>query len=132
MADKVCLQPCLGLRKEAVLGRQALYVIHEDLLPDETVLGCGPALNANVQEDVDFINLYPVLTVEACDLDCATKLVDKKQQRAARTIRIPDLVNELKLDLDALPEEHIDIEDPAVQAVAKRIAEDVKELLTSS
>ena len=74
MADKVCLQPCLGLRKEAVLGRQALYVVHEDLLPDQTVLGCGPALNANVQEDVDFINLYPVVAVEACELDCATKL----------------------------------------------------------
>ncbi len=129
MADKVCLQPCLGLRKESVLGRQALYVVHEDMLPEQTVLGCGPALNANVQEDLDFINLYPVLAVEACELDCATKLVDKKQQRAARTIRITDLVEELKLDLEALPEEHIDTADPAVQAVAKRIAEDVKELL---
>lgn len=132
MADKVCLQPCLGLRKEAVLGRQALYVIHEDLLPEETVLGCGPALNANVQEDVDFINLYPVLAVEACELDCATKLVAKKKRQAARTVRIAELMDELGLDLDALPEEHIDVEDPAVQAVAKRIAEHVKELLANS
>ena len=132
MADKVCLQPCLGLRKEAVLGRQALYVVHEDMLPDETVLGCGPALNANVQEDVDFINLYPVLAVEACELDCATKLVAKKQKKAARTIRITDLAKELNLDLEALPEEHIEAEDPAVQAVAKRIAEHVRELLASS
>jgi uncharacterized metal-binding protein len=114
-----------------VLGRPELYVVHEDMLPDETVLGCGPALNANVQEDLDFINLCPVLAVEACELDCATKLVDKKQQKATRTIRIPDLVKELKLDLDALPEEHIDTADPVVQAVAKRIAEDVKELLSS-
>ena len=132
MADKVCLQPCLGLRKEAVLGRQALYVVHEDMLPDETVLGCGPALNANVQEDVDFINLYPVVAVEACELDCATKLVAKKQQQAARTVRIVELVKELGLDPDALPEEHIGAEDPAVQAVAKRIAEHVKELLANS
>ncbi|MDH4179182.1 MAG: putative zinc-binding protein [Armatimonadota bacterium] len=132
MADKVCLQPCLGLRKEAVLGRQALYVVHEDMLPDETVLGCGPALNANVQEDVDFINLYPVLAVEACELDCATKLVAKKQKKAARTIRITDLAKGLNLDLEALPEEHIEAEDPAVQAVAKRIAEHVRELLASS
>lgn len=131
MADKVCLQPCLGLRKEAVLGRQALYVVHEDMLPEETVLGCGPALNANVQEDLDFINLYPVLAVEACELDCATRLVDKKQRKAARTVRIAELMKELQLDPDALPEEHIDTEDPAVQAVAKRIAENVKELLSS-
>ena len=132
MADKVCLQPCLGLRKEAVLGRQALYVVHEDLLPDETVLGCGPALNANVQEDVDFINLYPVVAVEACELDCATKLVAKKKQQAARTVRIVEVMKELGLDGAALPEEHIDVEDPAVQAVAKRIADHVKELLASS
>ena len=132
MADKVCLQPCLGLRKEAVLGRQALYVVHEDLLPDQTVLGCGPALNANVQEDVDFIKLYPVLAVEACELDCATKLVAKKEQTATRTVRIAEVMEELGLEVGSVPEEHVEVEHPAVQAVAKRIAEHVKELLASS
>jgi len=132
MAEKVCLQPCLGLRKEAVLGRQVLYVIHEDHRPDTTVLGCGPALNANVQEDVDFINLYPVIAVESCELDCATKLVDKKGKRAARTLRIADLAKELDIDLDALPERHIDCEHPAVQAVAKRILQEVDALLAET
>jgi len=132
MAEKVCLQPCLGLRREAVLGRQALYVVHEDLRPDTTVLGCGPALNANVQEDVDFIAMYPVLAVEACELDCATKLVDKKGQQAARTLRIAELAKELKLDLGALPEQHIDCDHPAVQALAKRIVEHVDELLAKA
>jgi len=129
MADKVCLQPCLGLRKEAVLGRQALYVVHEDLRPDTTVLGCGPALNANVQEDVDFINMYPVVAVEACELDCATRLVDKKGNKAAVTLRISDLVKSLRIDLSSLPEHEIDTGEPAVQAIAKRIAEQVDALL---
>ena len=129
MADKVCLQPCLGLRKEAVLGRQALYVVHEDLRPEITVLGCGPALNANVQEDVDFIELYPVIAVEACELDCATRLVDKKGRKAAQALRIGDLANELGIDLASLPEHHIDADHPAVQAVAKRIAEQVDSLV---
>jgi len=129
MADKVCLQPCLGLRKEAVLGRQALYVVHEDLRPETTVLGCGPALNANVQEDVDFIELYPVIAVEACELDCATRLVDKKGRKAAQALRIGDLANELGIDLASLPEHHIDADHPAVQAVAKRIAEQVDSLV---
>jgi len=129
MADKVCLQPCLGLRKEAILGRQALYVVHEDLRPDTTVLGCGPALNANVQEDVDFINMYPVLAVESCELDCATKLVSKKGKHAAVTLRVSDLVKTLGIDLAGLPEHEIDTGDPAVQAIAKRIAEQVDALL---
>ena len=131
MADKVCLQPCLGLRREAVLGRQALYVVHEDLRPETTVLGCGPALNANVQEDVDFINMYPVLAVEACELDCATRLVDKKGKQAARTVRIADLAKELKISLESLPDNHIDTAHPAVQAIAERIAEQVDALLAA-
>jgi len=131
MADKVCLQPCLGLRKEAVLGRQALYVVHEDLRPDTTVLGCGPALNANVQEDVDFINIYPVLAIESCELDCATRLIAKKGKQAARTIRITDLVNQLGIDLGPVPEHHVDPAHPAVQAVAKWIAEQVDALLAA-
>ena len=130
MADKVCLQPSLGLRKEAVLGRQALYVVHEDLRPETTVLGCGPALNANVQEDIDFIEMYPVMAVEACDLDCATKLVDKKGKKVARTVRVPELAEELSIDLSSLPEgENIADDHPAVQSMAKRIAEMVDELL---
>jgi uncharacterized metal-binding protein len=129
MAEKVCLQPCLGLRKESILCRQAFYVVHEDLRPEQTVLGCGPALNANVQEDIDFINLYPVLAVEACEKDCATKLVAKKGQQAARTLRVTDMAGELGIDVLALPESHIDTAHPAVQAMAQHIAAIVDEML---
>jgi uncharacterized metal-binding protein len=132
MADKVCLQPCLGLRKEAVLCRQAFYVVHEELRPDQTVLGCGPALNANVQEDLDFIEMYPVMAVEACDLDCATKLVDKKGKRAARTVRVTELAEDLGLDLGSLPEnQNIDTDHPAVRAMAERMAAMVDEMLAA-
>jgi uncharacterized metal-binding protein len=129
MAEKVCLQPCLGLRRESVLCRQAFYVVHEEMRPETTVLGCGPALNANVQEDIDFINMYPVLAVEACEKDCATKLVSKKGQQAAKTLRVVDMAKELGIDIGALPEHHIDTGHPAVQAMAKRLAIVVDEML---
>jgi uncharacterized metal-binding protein len=129
MAEKVCLQPCLGLRKESILCRQAFYVVHEDMRPETTVLGCGPALNANVQEDIDFINMYPVLAVEACEKDCATKLVSKKGQQAAKTLRVVDMAEELGIDIGSLPEHHIDTGHPAVQAMAKRLAAVVDEML---
>jgi len=129
MAEKVCLQPCLGLRKESVLCRQAFYVVHEDMRPDTTVLGCGPALNANVQEDIDFINMYPVLAVEACEKDCATKLVSKKGQQTAKTLRVVEMAKELGIDIGSLPEHHIDTGHPAVQAMAKRLATIVDEML---
>ena len=129
MAEKVCLQPCLGLRKESVLCRQAFYVVHEDMRPEETVLGCSPALNANVQEDIDFITLYPVLAMEACEKDCATKLVAEKGQQAARTVRVVELAKELGIELSSLPEHHIEADHPAVQAMAKRVAGMVDEML---
>ncbi len=129
MAGKVCLQPCLGLRKESVLCRQAFYVVHEDLRPETTVLGCGPALNANVQEDIDFINMYPVLAVEACEKDCATKLVAKKNRQATRTLRVVEMAKGLGIDIASLPEHHIDTSHPAVQAMASHLATVVDELL---
>ncbi len=132
MPDKVCLQPCLGLRKAAILGRQALYVAHEDLRPETTVLGCGPALNADVQEDVDFINMYPVLAVEACELDCAARLIVKKGKTAAQMLHVTELAKDLGFDLEALPEHHIETDHPAVQALAKYIADQVDALLAKA
>jgi uncharacterized metal-binding protein len=99
--------------------------------PEQTVLGCAPALNANVQEDIDFINWYPVLAMEACEKDCATKLVAKKGQQAARTVRVPEMAKELGIDVASLPEEHLDTDHPAVQAMARRIAELVDQMLSA-
>jgi uncharacterized metal-binding protein len=130
MAEKVCLQPCLGLRKESVLCRQAFYVVHEDLRPEQTVLGCAPALNANVQEDIDFITMYPVLAVEACEKSCAAKLVAKKGQQAARSLQVTEMAKELGIDLAALPEnQNLPADHPAVQALAQHLAAVVDEML---
>jgi uncharacterized metal-binding protein len=120
------------LRKAAILGRQALYVAHEDLRPETTVLGCGPALNADVQEDVDFISMYPVLAVEACELDCATRLIDKKGKAVAQTLRVTEVAKDLGIDIEALPEHHLETDHPAVQALAKHIAGQVDALLAAA
>jgi uncharacterized metal-binding protein len=129
MAKKVTLQPCLNQDKLSVLARQACYVVHEDWRPEETALGCGPALNARVQEDMDFIQLFPVIAIESCPKDCATKLVAKMGEKAAVTLRMPELLKELGIDANDIPEEHIDCDNAAVQAVAKRLLAEVDRLL---
>lgn len=131
MAQKVTLQPCLSQDKLSVLARQACYVVHEDWRPEQTALGCGPALNAKVQEDVDFIRMFPVIAVESCNKDCATKLVAKMGEQAAVTLRMPEILAELSISEAAVPEHVISCEDPMVQAVAKRILQDVDRLLAS-
>jgi len=129
MAKKVTLQPCLNQDKLSVLARQACYVLHEEWRPEETALGCGPALNARVQEDVDFIQLFPVIAIESCPKDCATKLVAKMGEKAAVTLRMPELLKELGIDAKDIPEEHIDCDSAAVQTVAKRLLKEVDRLL---
>ena len=70
-----------------------------------------------------------MLAVEACEKDCATKLVAKKGQTAARTLRITEMAKTLGIDLCALPEGQLDTADPAVQAMAKHLAVVVDEML---
>lgn len=132
MAQKVTLQPCLAQDKLSIIARQACYVVHEDWRPEQTNLGCGPALNARVQEDIDFIRLYPVIAIESCEKDCATKLVAKMGEKAALTLRMPELLAEMGVDLSSVPEQHVDCEDPAVQAVAKRLLAEVDRLLAEA
>ncbi len=129
VAQKVTLQPCLNQDKLSVLARQACYVVHEEHRPDQTALGCGPALNAKVQEDIDFINLYPVIAIESCPKDCATKLVAKMGSKAAVTMHMPEVLKELGIDAASIPEQHIDCDAPQVQAVAKRVLAEVDRLL---
>jgi uncharacterized metal-binding protein len=88
-------------------------------------------LNANVQEDVDFINMYPVLAVEACEKDCATRLVAKKGKQAAKTLRVTEMAKELGIDIASLPEHHLDTTDPAVQKMAQHIAGIVDQMATA-
>ena len=73
MSGKVCLQPCLGINRPAsTVGRQACYLAHELLLtPERSDLGCAPALYAEVEEDVLFIQNDPVIAVESCEKRCA-------------------------------------------------------------
>lgn len=129
MAEKVTLQPCLNQDKISVLARQACYVVHEDFRPEQTALGCGPALNARVQEDIDFIMMYPVIAIESCSKDCMTKLVAKMGSKATLTLRMPELMAELGIDEASIPEHHIDCDAPEVQAVARRILAEVDCLL---
>jgi uncharacterized metal-binding protein len=129
MAEKVTLQPCLNQDKISVLARQACYVVHEDFRPEQTALGCGPALNAKVQEDIDFIQMYPVIAIESCPKDCMTKLIAKMGSQATVTLRMPEVMVELGIDAATIPEHHIDCDTPQVQAVAQRVLAEVDRLL---
>ncbi|MEA3401658.1 MAG: putative zinc-binding protein [Armatimonadota bacterium] len=132
-ARRVCVQPCLGINiPEATVGRQASYLAHEMLLgPECSDLGCSPALYADVQEDVDFILEDLVIAVESCERACATKLVRDKGGEVHATIRVQEVLAEEGIDAAGLPREHLELDHPAVAAVARRIAIEAERLLGS-
>lgn len=152
MAEKICYQPCLGVNPvETTVGRQAGYALAEELRPGQVALGCGPALNAMVQEDIDFITHYPVIAVEGCEKRCAQRLVEKFEQKVAVSLVVPDVLREAGINLAAEkglapncveaetvnccagkpdPTTHLDLTHPTVQTVAKRAAEELDRLLT--
>ena len=130
MPQYVCLQPCLGINHAAAtIARQACYVVMEDLLPGQVHLGCAPALNAHVQEDIDFITNDFVICLEACEKDCATTLVRREGGNVHLVLPVHDILKEADFD----PEEESPVffapEHPAVQALAHRIAEECRKAL---
>lgn len=130
MPERVCLQPCLGANTvETTIGRQACYLVHEQLREGKTDLGCAPALYAGVEEDVEFIMNDAVLAVESCDKGCANTLVRERGGTVDATILVEDVLREANVSVEGLPREHLDLDHPAVKAVAERIAEKVDELL---
>lgn len=131
MPQRVCLQPCLGANiVESTIGRQACYLVHEQLRAGKTDLGCAPALYARVQEDIDFIMQDAVLAIESCEKGCANTLVREMGGEVHATLLVQDILREANLPVQGLPREHLDLDHPVVQAVAAKIAEKVDELLS--
>jgi len=134
VGEVVTLQPCLGLTSlEGTVGRQACYVVAEDLLPGKINLGCSPALYARVWEDIDFIESFPVIAVESCEKACANKIIREEFGRSATsTLYVAEILKEAGISLEG--KTHRDVEPTdcePVQVVAKRIAAEVDRLLTA-
>jgi len=126
----VCLQPCLGINHAtATVARQACYVVAEDLLPGQVHLGCAPALNNDVQEDIDFIMNDFVICIEACEKACATALVKRKGGRCDLVVNVQDTLKEAGISLCCESPEFFPTDHPAVQALAKRLEAECRKAL---
>ena len=132
MPEKVCILPSSELTTVfGKIGRQASYIVCEDLKPGKIVLGCMPALFSNVQEDVDFITRYPVITLEGHPMHHAAKLVKKYSQVVSAEIDIESLLKEAHIDVsDSSPEKLGPNGEKAVKFLAEYTAKKVAALLT--
>jgi uncharacterized metal-binding protein len=72
----------------------------EDLYPEQTVLVCPPALVVDIQEDIDFINEYPVLVLNGCKDRCASKMILGKGGQIDAEVYLPAILKQDKLSLN--------------------------------
>ena len=97
---KVAVTPCAGIGQIfGPITREAGYRLVEDLYPEQTVLVCPPALAVDIQEDIDFINEYPVLVLNGCKDRCASKMVWDKGGQIDAEVYLPDILKQEKLSL---------------------------------
>lgn len=128
---KVCIQYCHGLcNPVSTAARLACYLVAENTLcPDRADLGCGPALEAGVPEDVAFIERDPVVAVEACGEECTRKLLDRYGADIATQLFAEDVLAEAGVDVAGLDHFTLHLDHPAVLALANAITKAAREAL---
>ncbi len=131
---KVAILACTGMGQVVgTISRQIGYRVCDDLRPEQTVLVCLPALVKGVEEDIGFIQQYPVLVIEGCNHRCATHAVRTRGGEAAAELYIPAILRGSKVRIEregrrALRAEEISI----VEKGAGRAIRLVDELLGGS
>lgn len=138
MVIKVGISACTGFDyPEASVTRMIGYRVLEDLRPDETVLICLPALAADVEEDIEFGEKYPIVVIEGCDKLCCTKVFDEKKldHNIKHTYNIqelikanPDLQVSSSMLLTSAPQVSPEIQ-TFINYTAEKIAQDIDQLI---
>jgi len=138
MVIKVGISACTGFDyPEASITRIIAYKVLEELRPDETVLICLPALAADVEEDIEFGEKYPVIVIEGCNKICCTKIFEEK--KLAHNIKYvynihelikeyPDLQISSSLLLTSKPQVSSNLE-KFMDKIAKKIVQDIDQLI---
>ncbi|MBC7288752.1 MAG: hypothetical protein H5T86_12090 [Armatimonadetes bacterium] len=120
---KVCIQYCHGLCNPVTgAARLACYLVAENTLCSDSIdLGCGPALEAGVPEDVAFIERDPVVAIECCKEACATKLLERYGATIARCIFADEVLQRAGFDLANAGPFDFHLDHPAVHVLAQAI-----------
>lgn len=127
----VCLMTCSALTERiGTVLRRALYKVVEELRPEKTVLGCLPATNRGVAEDIEFITDYPTIAVEGCSRFCVSKVLNKKGFNPCLILNAEEFLRRNGIDLSSARPEKLDAQgEAAVEFLAVKLSEFVDLLL---
>jgi len=123
--QKVAIVACAGMDNPlGSVARACAFKVVEDLKPEDSVLVCIPPLVAGVKPHSEWINKYPIITIDGCSERCATKIVAKMGGKIRGRMFIPQNVQKHGLK----PKTPAEI-GPDGEKLAERIADETALLI---
>jgi uncharacterized metal-binding protein len=87
----VLVIPCSGIGKvHGLIGREAMYMVTDDLAPDKTDTLCLALLVKGDAEAVDAVQTHSCITIDGCAKACAQKNVEMAGGRVAKAIQVAE------------------------------------------
>lgn len=90
-------EDCLGGTISRLATRKML-----ELRPDETVTICLPLYLAGGEEERNFANEYPTISVDGCNKYCAKRATEKYSGKVSASINVGDIIGEELAEFAAL------------------------------
>jgi uncharacterized metal-binding protein len=89
---EVIIVPCSGIGKAfGSVGREAAYVVIEELRPDCTATVCLSLLTLGDEEARRRVRQHPTITIDGCPTACARVNVEQTGANPAATFRVFDV-----------------------------------------
>ena len=99
---KAIIIPCSGIGKAfGSVGREAAYIVTDELRPDHTGTVCLSLLTMGDEEARVLVQSSPTLTIDGCPKACARRNVEASGGTPAAEFRVVDVYRanrELKVD----------------------------------
>jgi len=110
---------------EGTLTRAVIRILMEELKPEETATICLPLFLAGDEQERNFAQAFPTLTLDGCEKRCAQIGTEKYSHSVARGLIIPDILKKLHLEIKGTREQF----DPDLaRAVAIEVAKGMDRL----
>lgn len=112
-------EDCLG----GTISRLATRKMLDEIRPDSTITICLPLFIAGGEQEREFANNYPTITVDGCDKCCAKRATEKYSGKVDVEVLVSNIIGNEKarngaLSTRNLTQEHLDM--------VKKVSKDIR------
>ena len=124
MNDKVMVIPCSGIgRVFGSVGREAAYLVVDELRPDQTETVCLSLLVMGDEEARARVKAHPTIAIDGCPKACAQKNIELAGGKVGATVPVLSVYKQHR----ELKSEAITVLDEKGRLLARLVAEEVSE-----